>query len=216
MLLRLLTLLTVLSTVAFNAKASDLNSILNPKNGKHSAVILISNVYSGGSCTASVFNDEMAVTAAHCVSPSEVTNPLMPNQKTTREAVFKVYNSKGDLTGVEAKTYIIFDHADIAVLKGNFREFNKVVLDTGTFKLKKKDKLISCGYAGAMIPPACTEGEFTGPIYFMGAMTNYLARGMSGGPVFTRELKLVGVNSSRADENSRFGILFGLLRENQK
>lgn len=202
-------------TVGFSLKAETLEQIKFPNNQKHSSIVLIQRSDSGYYCTAVVISDSKAVTAAHCVVvvATQQQNPML-SPHVNIPTTFSVKNSRNEDTFITAKTIRIYDHADIAILEGDFRAFNKASLHVSTFDTKGGDKLISCGYAGGQ-PLSCTEGVSDDTFVFFGLMTNYLAKGMSGGPVFNKKLKLIGINSHRADKgkNSRFGIIFGIIKE---
>jgi len=217
---KLLILLILSMMVAFSAKSEPLK-FQHPKNGKHSSIIRIENNIDLNSCTAFVINDKIAVTAEHCLSApksdlDELKQMMGPPDMTRPVPIvsdyFAVYNSKGE------NTYIVAslshkrnkEDTDIAFLKGNFVNFNKMPIEVNEFKIKMHDELTSCGYAGSFSPPACNGGEYVGSVTFYGVMNNYVAKGMSGGPVLNKQGRAVGVNSSRiSNGTSHFAILFG-------
>jgi len=129
---------------------------------------------------------------------------------------FGVYNTEGKPTMTMANYKISYPESDVALIEADFSGFNKVDFISDTFTFKNKDKLTSCGFANGIVPLRCTNGEFLGTWFFHGEMTAFVAKGMSGGPVLNKEGKVVGVNSSRFNDVSRFGILFGLMSERIK
>lgn len=126
---------------------------------------------------------------------------------------FEVYNSKGDKTFIVAKAFSESQSADIAFLKGNFAEFNKIPLDVSNFSIKKNEDVFACGYPGGYEDLVCTAGSFQGTVSFTGKMDAYLAKGMSGGPVINKFGKAIGVNSSNEPTGvSHFSVLFGNIK----
>lgn len=198
-------------TAGFNLKAQDLSSITQPKNNKLAPIILISRTDVSYDCSAFVINDTTAITATHCVTyASNATSvPMM-----AKSVTFYVYDSNGNPLNMIATRDKIFNYNeyDIATLTGDFRSFNKIKMPHNAFNLKEKDKLFACGFPGGMTPVACTSGEYISKDYFKGVMTNYIARGMSGGPVLDKNLNAVGVISASYKKYSFFGILFGLVK----
>lgn len=125
---------------------------------------------------------------------------------------FEVYNSKGEKTFIVAKAFAETEHTDIAFLNGNFEDFNQISLDVDNFTMKPGDDVFACGYPGGF-DLVCTAGSFKGTASFNGKMSAYLAKGMSGGPVFNKFGKAIGVNSSnQLDGLCYFGILFGNIK----
>jgi V8-like Glu-specific endopeptidase len=195
--------------------------LLNPPNGKHSAVIRIEHQTDLGSCTAFIINDEVAITAKHCLKEPVSANKLPSFDDILKSKAdqnhFAVYNSKGENTFVVAQFSSDYAHADVAFLRGDFRAFNKAPLHFTTFDTKKEETIWACGYAGGFDPPVCTNGTFKGTMMFMGATDAYVAKGMSGGPVLNKDGKVIGVNSYRHEDGlSYFGILFGLIKLRKK
>jgi V8-like Glu-specific endopeptidase len=192
------------------------NHLLESKNGKHSAVIKIEHTVSLGTCTAFVVDDTTAVTARHCLKdPTFDVKPSIDGIMKGRyeQNYFTVYNSKGVKTFLTVKPFSEAVHADIAFLRGDFKDFNKLTMDVAGFTLKEGDEVDACGFAGGYEPPICSHGAFKGTMSFMGKMNAYLAKGMSGGPVFNKFGKVIGVNSSNEPTGlSHFGILFGTIR----
>lgn len=214
---KLLILLILSLMVVYSAKASpQLDQLINPKNGKHSGIIRIEDQSDLSNCTAFVINDRAAVTATHCLGNKKIVNPLQSPavpQTTPAPDTFQVYNSKGENTYITVTAGEPMSNTDIVLVKGDFTLFNKISVDVDNFNIKPGESLYACGYAGSFSTPACNTGEFTGTSTFMGMMNNYLAQGMSGGPVFNKNYKVIGVNSSRrVDGTSMFAILFGHIR----
>jgi hypothetical protein len=204
MQLKLLIVLILSWMVVSNAKSQTL-APQEQESLQHLSIIRIVSQNNGGKCTAFVINDKQAITAAHCVEdePESLFDFWSPEDK------FDVYNSKGVKTTIVAKVEKKFDDVDIAILKGDFKDFKKLPVEKG-FHLFLKEPILACGYAGGFKELECTTGYYAGAVYFDGLMTNYLAKGMSGGPVINQYGRVIGVNNSKREDGfSAFAVLFG-------
>jgi S1-C subfamily serine protease len=190
--------------VVFSAKSQPLSP--TPEK-KHFPIVRIESQNRKSICTAFVINDKQAITAAHCVEKElSLFSFLMPEDK------FDVYNSEGTKTTAVATVEEIADEtSDIAILKGDFKNFEKLNVRK-QYNLVLKEPLLACGYPGGFKQLQCTYGVYAGTSYFSGLMTGYLAKGMSGGPVIDMNDEVVGVNSRRLQNGlSMFAIIFGII-----
>jgi hypothetical protein len=127
----------------------------------------------------------------------------------SNEEKFDVFNSKGVKTKTVATVEKCIGDVDIAILKGDFKDFKKLPVERG-FHLSLKEPILACGYAGGFKELECTTGIYAGAELFSGVMTNYIAKGMSGGPVINQYGRAVGVNNSKKENGfSLFAVLFG-------
>ena len=173
---------------------------------KHEAIVRVVNP-NRGSCSAFVIDNKRAITAAHCLA----TRPDLenPGQLVYDSQYFIVFNSKGKDTSIRVTVARALYGADAAILYGDFSKFEKLELARG-FKLEAGEALSACGYPGGFSSLECTDGKFVRTTFFEGLMTNYIAVGMSGGPVMTKGGLVVGVNvRTTAEGYSAFPVLFG-------
>lgn len=185
--------------------------MLRPTNGKHSAVIKIEKINEPGVCSAFVVSDELAVTAAHCLTPP-VKKPVVSDEGWKNDS-FRVYNSVGENLFLVVKPIWIRRFPDFATLQGNFKDFNKLKLKVDSVDIKKGHTIYVCGFPGGIAPAICNVGELTGTSYFSGVTNAYMSMGMSGGPVFDKDYRVIGLNASRQENgDSLFSYLQGMIR----
>jgi len=164
------------------------NTIPTSGVNKHSSVVRLvqSNSFF---CSAVVIDGMYALTAAHCVSGFLGLLDKEP---------IDINDVDGTYTGIKARAVALDHLRDVALLKGDFKDFKSEVPDfDGNSMQGIGNVLVSCGFpSGGKV--YCThlfiEGNYNfqistkgGPIY----------KGMSGGPVFSLvSKKIVGVNSA--------------------
>ena len=195
--------------------------MLRPTNGKHSAVIRVEKINSpGGVCTAFVVSDEWAITAGHCTTAPKADETLVGNAVPDKskdvlwkEDSFRVYNSQGENLFLIVKPIVVKRFPDFAVLLGDFKAFNKLKIKVDTVDTRVGQTIYTCGFPGGLSPAICNTGELTGTTYFSGLTNSYIAMGMSGGPVFDKDYKAIGLNVERLHAgHSAFAFLQGLIR----
>jgi V8-like Glu-specific endopeptidase len=182
-----------------------------PTNGKHHEIIKIT-MENGGSCTAFVISDKIALTAAHCVLECSMFGCKIVKGK------LSVYNSEGKNTGIKALPVRknIDGRMDFAAITGDFSKFNKIkVLISDTYLadgLLSDSSVTHCGYAQGNFPPVCTEGSIIKRSGFQMETDGVLIPGMSGGPVINCDGVVIGINSAVKEETSVYCPTFGILQ----
>jgi len=136
---------------------------------------------------------------------------------------FSVFNSNGE--EVETNAIALYNsrfsslHAvrDYAQIKGNFKKFNKLPINTSNFFVRPGDNLTACGYAEGITPLSCTALTAISNFQFRYSANGYIVQGMSGGPVFDSTGTVVGIISSvelnRVNFTPTIGIGIGIYDE---
>ena len=136
--------------------------------------------------------------------------------KTMKPDVLSVYNIYGEDTKIKAtplfKEVKTRDHA---VIKGDFRKFNKLILASG-FDIEFRDNLRSCGYAGSKTPPICIDVTYISNIQFYLYGYGLMLKGMSGGPVINEDGLVVGINSRVPGTGVMFSPILGVFNRTFK
>lgn len=201
--------LLVRSCSAINAYQVDKEEITElyneiPTNGtnKHSALIrLVKDGYFF--CSGVVIDGRYALTAAHCL-----TNDLGFMDRSS----IQIDNEPGADTGILALPVAIDKLRDIALLKGNFEDFESVPVDfSGEIQKSLSNRpVLSCGFpsGGARY---CSLFYITGNTNFqLRAYGGMLYKGQSGGPVVDiYSKKIIGVNSAVTAEDAIFAPVVG-------
>lgn len=156
-------------------------------------------------CSGAVISDEYAVTAAHCV----VTDSGSMRKKS------KVGNLETSHI-IDAETVGLNHRLDYAVIKGNFVEFKKLVINENTSvlvsDLAQPAKYKSCGYPQGIRELFCSPFILKKPINFQVAGVAALYPGMSGGPVINETTgEIVGINSAVSEDMSLIAPVIGIL-----
>lgn len=161
-----------------------------PTNGlnKHSALIRLSR---DGYffCSGVVIDGTYALTATHCL-----TSTLGFMEKEDVE----IDNDIGMNTGVMAKPVAIDKLRDIALIKGNFVDFQSVPVDfSGSTQQAFGGYLLSCGFPSGgqrYCSLLIADGNYNFQVTAHGGI---IYKGMSGGPIVDLKSKMVmGVNSA--------------------
>jgi S1-C subfamily serine protease len=175
-----------------------------PTNGlnKHSALIRLSR---DGYffCSGVVIDGNYALTAAHCL-----TNTFGFMEKEDVE----ISNEIGINTGVIAKPVAIDKLRDIALIKGQFIDFESVPVDFSGAVQKGMERrpVLSCGFPSGG-PRYCSLFYITGNTNFqLRAYGGMLYKGQSGGPVVDLYSKnVIGVNSAVTEDDVIFAPVVG-------
>jgi S1-C subfamily serine protease len=145
-------------------------------------------------CSGFVVSDSYAITAAHCVDG-------IGGRMTTKN--FKVFGINREDTGVEADAVGMASRMDMGLVRGDFKRFKKLMLDTPPigFIGREKSAFVSCGFPmGDKI--LCVPQIVIGSDYFGVTVPSPVYPGMSGGPVIDLESgTAVGIISRVADRN---------------
>lgn len=115
--------------------------------------------------------------------------------KAAKVSKLSVTNHLGIPTGVTATAHFRHFSRDYAILKGNFKNFNKLKV-RWNFNVHKGDLLKVCGFPGFAVVPACSDLIAVGPMGFQYGTEGYIYKGMSGGPVIDHKDRVVGIISS--------------------
>jgi S1-C subfamily serine protease len=211
LLLMLIFILTpmVLPSCATSYSTSDTNpSFIPPENynqdHQHEALIRLHDSDGKFFCSGFVISDQYAVTAGHCVD----------SDFGRLRQFIKIYNS------VKMDTYVVASGAasnrrgDTGLIKGNFKEFDKLRLIIrpqdlyATISKAKKVYALGFPYGADYL---ISEINPKGLENFHMAGAGVLLPGMSGGPLVTEEGIVIGINSYVSGDHSAFSSLIGLL-----
>lgn len=130
-----------------------------------------------GSCTATVVYENYALTAAHCVKP---------------KIVYEVWGTKETVRAVYINLQL-----DRAILKGEFKDRQAILVDHRADLLHSTPAVVYCGYAGGSHTEVCKQGMRYGLDVFQVMFSNTVMPGMSGGPVVDMVSgQLVGIITS--------------------
>lgn len=163
-------------------------------------------------CTAFVISNDYAITAAHCV--------VTAYRKLITTEVDIV--SEGRKLSLKANTVGSYAAGDLALLKGNFKEFKKLKINAGfnsaIIALDSSQKMIplfSCGYPRGVADVICYSQVRCSPYFDIIACQGLLYRGMSGGPAMaynpeSQELVAFGLNSAMTPDSTLLAPLIGL------
>jgi len=128
----------------------------------------------------------------------------MEARKLARELkpdTYEVIDSNGSATGITAVAIANMDRRDFGLIRGDFRNFEKLTVDK-EFKVKKGDKLKACGFPGSVKPAICIDFEAVSQYDFSYAGISMFVPGISGGPVLNSEGVVVGIAVASAGEYS--------------
>lgn len=146
-------------------------------------------IMSKGMCSGVVIDDNYALSAAHCV---EKTFGFIDKN---RLLIFDKNDNPTAATG----EFIAYDaDRDIALIRGDFKNFNnrRPAFNPRTAPVSN---VTACGF------PANSDYYCVGAIIVGNKRFQYMARsypifkGMSGGPVYDENMRVIGVNSAAGD-----------------
>lgn len=178
-----------------------------PKHGAHEnvlpklygAIVQLSIQYK--ICSAVVIDDNYIFTAAHCV------DDWMGHYK----GFVDILDDRGNHTGVKTTVAAFYPDYDVALLKGDFRNFNYMELDP--YKTPEFGQIYyACGFPSLQNRITCSKFIPRENLYFKLSGDGFILRGMSGGPVIdTRNNKVIGVNSAVSENSVIIAPALGLL-----
>lgn len=157
-------------------------------------------------CSGTVISDEYVLTAAHCVTDE---------RGHLESGLFVVsITVKSGTSVVEGIPVSSDTRADYALIKGDFRRFEKIPImldiDSKIMQVLNSSTLVSCGFpwsAQDNCYPAIKPQPYLSQIKALGVMYP----GMSGGPVIDPQtLTIVAVNTGVLEDAVVFSPLIGL------
>ena len=154
-------------------------------------------------CSGTVISNIYAITASHCVST--------PSGHMDRSDI-GIIGMGDEYTGVTANAVAMMKSQDVALIRGDFTKFKKVVLETNPGGiLSAQGPFVTCGFPGGD-RVICNRFTPTSNAQFLIYGTGFLYQGMSGGAVIDASTNhLVAVNSAAATTGVLVGPLIGFL-----
>lgn len=161
---------------------------------QHGAIIMLSDADYGFFCSAVVFDDNYAATAAHCLwgeGGSMTNRPII------------ILDEQGKSTQVVAKAVGMSSRLDFGLIKGDFRNHKKLKLDVKTNGFRSNGNFVACGFPQGQKGVTCHKFVPISTFDFFMRGISHLIPGMSGGPVIDVDTgSVIGVNSSVKEEYS--------------
>jgi V8-like Glu-specific endopeptidase len=167
---------------------------LYPSKGSRGHLVRIGNREYSFFCSGVVISKDFILTAAHCVTHDYIG--LIKNEQLV------ISDEWGGVVTPNAKTVSVELNRDIALIKGDFSEFESVAVDWyGEQQLNLRNTTVfACGFPSGELG-YCSELYYEGNSFFQMKFSNgQLYKGQSGGPVFIlNEMDkpvLIGINSA--------------------
>lgn len=183
------------SNVQINGKLKPFGDLKTTVPQIHHPIVRIHMTRPNGACSATVIDNNYALTAAHC---------LYTPRLYLSKGEISVFSDTGEDTNIKAKAAAINIEDDYALITGDFSTFQKLPVNLTDFSLFNQKVVISCGYPMDQKSLVCTNIHNVVPYGFKYAGYGQLVKGMSGGPVISVQLlmgivpfaSVVGVNSA--------------------
>lgn len=201
----------VIASLAFNTNntqvsehnLSGVHTVQNTGTNKFKSIIRMETIDGRFYCSATVIDGQYALTAAHCV-----TNAI----GNLTEDKIRIYDMVGVDTEVIAKAVAIDKIRDVALIRGEFGNFEFSPVDFNGEDVHMGMSMITCGYpSGDAL--WCTELVHNGNYYFQyRTKGGPIFKGMSGGSVFSKATgRIIGVNSAVSEDSVIVSPLIGFL-----
>jgi hypothetical protein len=143
-----------------------------------------------GSCSGTIINETVLITAAHCVPPTQIETPFgfvnvsLPPMQLVRDGT------------VLAPGFVVPGYVDGATMHGDFSGFSTLPVDDVNGDVFVVDRAVICGYPLFSNKLRCTEARHVGNTVFHSLFDSPGIPGMSGGAVFSLDGKLIGIISA--------------------
>jgi S1-C subfamily serine protease len=179
---------------------------------KYSAIVRLHTLDGRFFCSGVVVSAGKILTAGHCVLAPNPFPGLIPDHISKKP--IQIRTSDNIIVGVFAVPLNANSTTDIAVLVGDFTKFDIAEVEKDTLEIHNsfyKDKYIkACGfpYGGNFV---CITAVDTAKysIYY-GSYDGGLWPGMSGGPVFNKHGKIIGLNQAVSKDMNIYSPLVAL------
>lgn len=122
---------------------------------------------------------------------------------------YYIKNIDGEDVGTGVASYKDLKR-DFGFIKGDFKNFNKVLIERG-WTVQKGDMLKACGFYGGKIPPVCVDFQAVGSWNFQYRGYSMFEPGVSGGPVFNKYGNIVGIASQVMGGHALIEPILGVL-----
>lgn len=182
------------------------NVVENGVAGNGHPMVRIHNQYNSFICSGTIISNSYILTAAHC---------LLDEEKKISMETYNIHVLPVDGSSViviPAKAASINNLADYGLMVGNFSGYAtyKIAFDEVT-PINNSNNLVTCGFPWGANGVCYKITSQLKQYYFRSAASGRLFPGMSGGPVFDIDKKVViGVNSAVVSDQILIAPLVGL------
>lgn len=144
----------------------------------------------GGSCSATVVSNAIAVTAAHCLPEKEEPVSIADILNNVADVPQYMLLGRNNQVAVISHAY---GQLDTAVIKGNFTGYGNITVDILNGDLYTVKEAILCGYPAFNEELRCVRARRVSNSHFDALFDTVGIPGQSGGGVFDMEGRLIGV-----------------------